>query len=58
MSVYEKSANPTNAELGIGSQPTNLPVEALFGGDLAEERICIEFMTSDRKLKASREGSK
>jgi len=23
-----------------------------------EERICIELMTSDRKLKASREGSK
>ena len=28
------------------------------GTQVPEERICIELMTSDRKLKASSEGSK
>ena len=31
---------------------------SMAGGELPRERILIELMTSDRKLKASREGSK
>ena len=49
-----KSFNP--------SQRVPVPLESgskcLNVGFLAEERIFIELMTSDRKLKASREGSK
>ena len=37
---------------------TELRISACGAGDLVSERIFVERMTSDRKLKASREGSK